>query len=627
MEPISPGSRDSLSPSPASIPDEDDDDDSPIDLHHPVLRRLVDFLRSQPGGSASRQMLAARLWGGGGGGDGGRSLRRYVQKAFKLGMVEKCSFVKEPWIRLAAAWQISDSLSSPPRSPPSVPIPTKFFPLLAGFAEMKSTTAELDTLFAAVERFESFVVFVGSERSRALNARSWSTLLGEAEDFGIVRVTTEGRWDELYTKVTLLGPEPAGTGGAPPTFAEAAQGQGPRQARSVKVGVLLAGDADYFTRAYTSKGRSGGSCAAMELKNRVERFIRKEKNVPNAVAIDIDALSFLNMKGLSNFLGDDMVSFAQGFNTSPYAFSMSDVGDIPQGADTALKSHLPSLLSRSDFVLFGGSHDNGYADILGGLPRGPIRDKLILLRTTPYCARSILMLGLEEAHFPLLFEAFVASTPRLLARHEPPVGGHSAISDSASSEDDSDSDEARVDMIPAVNRSKSTMLKLNQQEGSTFHYRNLMSGTPRKPFNKLCGLLRKMPGGSATFSDISNRLSQQGSRSWSKGKGAFSKFMQDAVQAKVVTTYYDDDDTRYRVTSTYVPARFRPLVVEIMDHDEFGPLCSLVADALLSRPSPPFPRYKGWKQYLAVAVKLGLVQTGSNGPGQEWVELVEGLLL
>lgn len=46
------------------------------------------------------------------------------------------------------------------------------------------------------------------------------------------------------------------------------------------------------------------------------------------------------MKGLSNFLGDDMAAFAQGFNSSPYAFSMSDVGDISQGADIALKSEL-----------------------------------------------------------------------------------------------------------------------------------------------------------------------------------------------------------------------------------------------------------------------------------------------
>ncbi|GAA5927943.1 uncharacterized protein JCM15063_006040 [Sporobolomyces koalae] len=83
---------------------------------------------------------------------------------------------------------------------------------------------------------------------------------------------------------------------------------------------------------------------------------------------------------------------------------MSDVGDIPQGADIAMKSHLPFLLSTCDYVLFGGSHDNGYSQILAGLEAAKQRDKVIILRTTPYCAEKILLLGLNEVRFPLLFE-------------------------------------------------------------------------------------------------------------------------------------------------------------------------------------------------------------------------------
>lgn len=90
-----------------------------------------------------------------------------------------------------------------------------------------------------------------------------------------------------------------------------------QQPTSIKVGILLDGDADYvsfpsgslsssgasqakqnlsicqFTRAYTSKGRVGGESAAMELKNKVEHFIRKEKSVPPKVRIDMIAYSFL----------------------------------------------------------------------------------------------------------------------------------------------------------------------------------------------------------------------------------------------------------------------------------------------------------------------------------------------
>ncbi|GAA5836352.1 hypothetical protein JCM5353_002494 [Sporobolomyces roseus] len=173
---------------------------------------------------------------------------------------------------------------------------------------------------------------------------------------------------------------------------------------SIKVGILLDGDADYFTRTYTSKGRVGGELAAMELKNKVEHFIRKEKSVPPQVRIDMVAYSFLNVRGLSNFLGDDIREFAHGFNSSPWAFSMLDVGESSQSADSAIKSHLPFLLSSCDHVLFGGSHDNGYHDILSSLSGTELQSKIILLRTTPYCAKKILMLGLYEAHFPMLFE-------------------------------------------------------------------------------------------------------------------------------------------------------------------------------------------------------------------------------
>ncbi|GAA5849712.1 hypothetical protein JCM3766R1_002136 [Sporobolomyces carnicolor] len=174
---------------------------------------------------------------------------------------------------------------------------------------------------------------------------------------------------------------------------------------SVKVGVLMDGDANCFTRAYTSKGRQGGRSAALELKNNVERYMRKEFFASaNNVRVELVAFAFLNMKGLSNSFGDDMAAFAQGFNSSPYAVSMSDVGDVPQGASIALESHLPFLLSTCEYVLFGGTHDDGYEEILSNLAATRHRDKVILLRTTPDSAEDIPQAGLEEVRFPLLFE-------------------------------------------------------------------------------------------------------------------------------------------------------------------------------------------------------------------------------
>jgi len=67
-----------------------------------------------------------------------------------------------------------------------------------------------------------------------------------------------------------------------------------------------------------------------------------------STSVEIIAFSFLNMTGLSNYLGEDLKSFSQGFNSSPYAFSMNDVGSLPQAADEAIKSAFDSsILSRS----------------------------------------------------------------------------------------------------------------------------------------------------------------------------------------------------------------------------------------------------------------------------------------
>lgn len=126
-----------------------------------------------------------------------------------------------------------------------------------------------------------------------------------------------------------------------------------------------------------------------------------------------------------------MKGFTQGFNSSPYAFSMSDVGNLPQAADEAIKSkiyslslflllgflilelikkseifsgHLPFLLSTCNHILLGGTHDGGYSQTLLRLDPTVLREKVVLLRTHSYCAERILELGLEEVRFEGLFE-------------------------------------------------------------------------------------------------------------------------------------------------------------------------------------------------------------------------------
>ncbi|GAA5956683.1 hypothetical protein JCM3765_005702 [Sporobolomyces pararoseus] len=173
---------------------------------------------------------------------------------------------------------------------------------------------------------------------------------------------------------------------------------------SIKVGVLLDGDADYFTHAYTSKGYRGGRSAALDLRNKVHHYILSK--TPNAVSVEIIAFSFLNLQGLQSYLGsgNDLRGFMQGFNSSPYAFSMSDVGPREQAADEAIKSHLPFLLSTCDLILLGGTHDGGYSQTLLRLDPKNLHEKVLLLRTTSFCAERILELGLKEVRFEGLFE-------------------------------------------------------------------------------------------------------------------------------------------------------------------------------------------------------------------------------
>ncbi|GAA5909718.1 hypothetical protein JCM5296_005771 [Sporobolomyces johnsonii] len=244
---------------------------------------------------------------------------------------------------------------------------------------------------------------------------------------------------------SIFGPQFAqpSSGDPPPPSAElastspepqpATKGQG---RDSVKVAVLLDGDADFFTDAYLSKGYRGGRSAALDLRNKVHHLvIGKEKAAGSTGTpeVNILAMTFLNMSGLSNFLQCDLRSFSQGFNSSPFAFSMCDVGSQPQAADEAIKSHLPFCLSTCDYVLLGGSHDGGYAQSLLRLDPVVLHEKVFLLRTTPFCAERILELGLEEVRFVDLFDGRdpTRGKPKSTAPSRP-LAQHSASASSIS---------------------------------------------------------------------------------------------------------------------------------------------------------------------------------------------------
>jgi len=57
-----------------------------------------------------------------------------------------------------------------------------------------------------------------------------------------------------------------------------------------------------------------------------------------------------------------------------------------------------------------------------------------------------------------------------------------------------------------------------------------------------------------------------------------------------------------------------------MRFDENGPRCTVIA-ALLHKDTRTPLKGRRWKGYLAEAVELGLVETGTRGMGNEWVEI------
>ncbi|KAL8292616.1 hypothetical protein RQP46_001228 [Phenoliferia psychrophenolica] len=171
--------------------------------------------------------------------------------------------------------------------------------------------------------------------------------------------------------------------------------------------VLLDGDADYFHSSYLSQGFMGGTRAAVELHRQVKAFIATKDGVAGSTGCsDVLALCFLNVSGLENYLHLSLRPFVHGFNSSPFALSMVDTGGRSQSADESLKSedYLTFHITTTDYILMGGTHDGGYAATLHRLDPELVRRKVILLRTTPFCAPRLADFGLEEATFPGLFQ-------------------------------------------------------------------------------------------------------------------------------------------------------------------------------------------------------------------------------
>ncbi|GAA5836351.1 hypothetical protein JCM5353_002493 [Sporobolomyces roseus] len=377
----------------------------------------------------------------------------------------------------------------------------------------------------------------------------------------------------------------------------------------VKVGVLFDAGMDCFNHVYTVRDQQGGRAAARDLQQSVKEVIRKDKldNIAaNDVEIGVFVSSFLNVQGLADYTGDDIRSFAQGFNSSSFASAMSDVGEDSNVVITAMKNHLPFLVSTCDYVIFGGSHSNKCHKSLHELRDDGLLDKVILLRTSSTCANKISRLALSEARFPHLLHgrSSTSTEPELIA----PLQAASTAESFREVSEDEDDNEAEV---------------VNAQE------------VP-EDFVDLIDVLRSQFGGFATFSKASYLITRRGSKIWGEGNRylSFNKYVREAYRAGLVESGqmpgqkhnpkaqwvkllqpYRSNTSSCLSASTHdlIPSEFVPLLNAFAQEGMTTSTRHNLADRVLANGDRTLWDEADWQDYLEKAERLGIVQRSRSG--------------
>ncbi|KAF6231848.1 hypothetical protein HO173_009931 [Letharia columbiana] len=156
--------------------------------------------------------------------------------------------------------------------------------------------------------------------------------------------------------------------------------------------VLIDGDGMIFDDRLVQIGEAGGREAAGLLWNAVMDHFQTDTDLPSDVKIVTRI--YANLKGLGDVCkrsgilttSSAIEDFARGFTGSKQLFDFVDVGVGKDRADDKIseifKLHLYDSHCRR--ILFGCSHDNGYARLLEDVPDKPIRDQITLLEGVPF---------------------------------------------------------------------------------------------------------------------------------------------------------------------------------------------------------------------------------------------------
>ncbi|KAF6222101.1 hypothetical protein HO133_001187 [Letharia lupina] len=172
--------------------------------------------------------------------------------------------------------------------------------------------------------------------------------------------------------------------------------------------VLIDGDGMIFDDRLVQIGEAGGREAAGLLWNAVMDHFQTDTDLPSDVKIVTRI--YANLKGLGDVCkrsgilstSSAIEDFARGFTGSKQLFDFVDVGVGKDRADDKISGEFqlrssarvahnsPEIFklhlydSHCRRILFGCSHDNGYARLLEDVPDKPIRDQITLLEGVPF---------------------------------------------------------------------------------------------------------------------------------------------------------------------------------------------------------------------------------------------------
>ncbi|RPD82575.1 hypothetical protein L226DRAFT_549286 [Lentinus tigrinus ALCF2SS1-7] len=177
---------------------------------------------------------------------------------------------------------------------------------------------------------------------------------------------------------------------------------------------LIDGDGNIFSSDLIKQGQFGGRQAAMLLTKGLTDYLSSadptEASVPGRGQLWLTI--YCNKNGLLDTLTNNSVctteefeAFVLGFNQASPLFSIVDVGNGKEAADSKIKEYLRvfTRFPQTSKVFFGGAHDNGYTSTLNLLQNEGLLDKVILLKGYKDLAHEIHNLNLPQLNIDGVF--------------------------------------------------------------------------------------------------------------------------------------------------------------------------------------------------------------------------------